>query len=247
MCVLFCPVITAWTEFRLSSQLLFVYNMWIQQFHKRLTVRLINVVTSRYYFWMLKLRDCESLLHIFGIIIHWIGMVGRVLFLWMNGLDGAWLCCVVVSGCVVKYQCETEVFTEDGYPRRCSRQAVIAQPEWSSLWQVFLQKLTREGWQMTVCDVDFHCFSTVKSERLQWWIFILVATSGVWENVVCSFSLAQVKQTSLQGWKRIDVVYSSTCVVRTVYCICWPVMRFCFGIRDSTISKQLAIALRYYC
>ena len=43
----------------------------------------------------------------------------------MNVLDGVWVCRVVVDGCVVKYQCETE----DGYPRRCSRQAVIARPE----------------------------------------------------------------------------------------------------------------------
>jgi len=90
---------------------------------------LISVLTWGYKFLTFKFRDCESFLHISGIRIHWIGMVGRVLFLWMNVLDGVWVCRVVVDGCVVKYQCETE----DGYPRRCSRQAVIARPEWSSL------------------------------------------------------------------------------------------------------------------
>jgi len=43
----------------------------------------------------------ESLLHVFGNWIDWIGMVGRVLFLWIYVLDGAWLCCAVVGGYVV--------------------------------------------------------------------------------------------------------------------------------------------------
>ena len=48
----------------------------------------------------------------------------------MNGLDGVWLC-RVVGGCVVKYQCETEVVTEDGYPTGCLQLLEILEISWN--------------------------------------------------------------------------------------------------------------------